>query len=219
MAVYAYHVVHSVSWHGREEEWATVYHYDMSVGSPSEAGFQSMIDAIVAAERPLFNTTTKFVRARVHGPTDETNPDGTKNREADIMQLATDINLTGSASSSYTLPPELAVVVEWYLGRSDKGYKQILKKFMHGAALTGTGAGDQQTRGQTALSSSVKAPFITQANTLEVIGIGGVTNTLSNAWGKIIPQPLTPTVKDYVVTRQFRRGKKRRAYSEPKNPG
>lgn len=194
------HITHGISWHGHIEEWDTVYHYDTPT-IDTQAGWQDLVNAIVAIERPLFSGTTSFIRARVHGPTDQT-------KVEDVMQYVGDLTGFGTATAGFTVPPEMAVVARMYMGRGPKGGKQILKKFWHGAAIEGTGVNVDQSDGRAAIVAAGKAKFITAFSNLKVITIGAGANSICNEQGKHLPSGTTPTVLDYVVTRQFKRGRK-----------
>lgn len=202
MAPYAVIITKTVNWHGRIEEWSSVYHYDTGV-APSEQGWSDLIDAIVAAERPLYGSGVLFKSARVHGPTNE-------DPEDDQMRFAKDLSLGGTSVSGIQAPPESCVVVEWSLGRSARGYKQLLKKFHHAVTIEGTSPSALHANGVNKLDSTHKAKFLTYGNAVKAITIGANTNNMCNAQGENFPASEQPTVLDYTYTRQFRKGRKRR---------
>lgn len=202
MAPYAVIITRSLNWHGHAEEWSSVYHYDTGT-APSEQGWNDLIDAIVAAERPLFGSDVSFKSARVHGPTNGTQAE-------DQMRFAKDLTGVGSSTSGIVVPPESCVVIEWSLGRSPRGYKQLLKKFMHMVNIEGTGASQGHADGRSQLGTAHKAKFITYGNAVKAITIGPVTNNLCNSLGENFPAADQPTVLNYTHTRQFRKGRKRR---------
>lgn len=194
------HITHSISWQGKQEEFDTVYHYDTPTITTA-SGWQELVNAIVALEKPLFPSTVNFVRARVHGPTDLT-------KVEDVMQYVGDLTGQGTATAGFPCPPELAVVSELYMGRGPKGGKQILKKFWHAAQVEGTGAISPMTTGVNPLLAAQKTKFQTAYDSLKTITIGAGSNAICNEAGKHLPAGTSSTVKDYVVTRQFRRGRK-----------
>lgn len=194
------HITHSINWQGKLEEWDTVYHYDTPTITTT-SGWQELVNSIVTIEKPLFPSTVNFVRARVHGPTDAT-------KVEDVMQYVGDLTGQGTATAGFPVPPELAVVVEMYMGRGPKGGKQILKKFYHAAQIEGTGAISPMTTGVNPLLAAQKAKFIAAYEDLKDLPIGAGVNYICNESGKHLPVGTSATVKDYVVTRQFRRGRK-----------
>src|SRR5215216_5832514 len=202
--IVAVHMKHSVLFHGSQEEWDTVYHYSTPTIT-TDAGWLDLANAIKAAEQPLYGADVTFKQVRIHGPTDHVNADGTKNKADDQMIAVLDLSGAGTSTSGQTIPPEMAVVLEWYLGRSNKGYKQILKKFFHGVTIAGTSPTTGMAFGRDALLADNKTKFITAGNNLKTISISAGSNNIVNSWGKGLPTGTAPTVKDYVVTRQFRR--------------
>lgn len=198
----AVHITKTSAWKGHVEEWENVYHYD-TPAITSEAGWDELIDKIVTAEKVFLPSTVGFVRARVHGPTDQTKDD-------DVMRRVRDLTGSGSASPTGSIPPELAVVCSIYMGRSPRGYKRFLRKYYHGAALAGAGVGSGQSYATAALSASMKSLFTNNLDPLRAFMIALGQCQLVTPDGVHIPTGEAWKVNDYISTRQFKRGRKER---------
>jgi hypothetical protein len=198
----AVHITKGITWHGHVEEFENVWHYDTPTIT-TDAGWDELIDAVVAAEKLVFPPGVSWLRARVHGPTDTTEAD-------DIMRRVKDLTGVGSGTTSFVLPPELAVVASFYMGRSSRGFKIFLRKYLHGVSITGTGAAIGHTTGVSALGANQKAAFTTLMNTCKTVTIGAGVNNLCTPKGLHIPAGTSPVIADYVATRQFKRGRKER---------
>lgn len=196
-------ITKSVQWHGHAEEFSNVYHYD-TPAVMLDAGWSELIDKIVAAEKLVHSSAVTFVRAKVNGPTDQ-------GEAANVMQFAKDLSGNGTATAQVSMAREAAYVCSFYLGRSQRGYKQILKKFVHSCAIVGATAAAGQETGAAALAAGHKAPLITFMNSIKNINTGSADeNNLCNDKGKHLPLASDPTVADYIYTRQFKRGRRRK---------
>jgi hypothetical protein len=200
---YAVQVTYACSWKGLTEEYSNVLHYDAGALLNTEGGFENLADQVVAALRPLFHTEVTFKRVRVHGPTH-------LGKVEDQMRLVKDLTGTGSMTSAVVLNPEVAVVADVYMGRGPKGGKQYLRKYFRSLRLPGTGASEAMSRGMSPLATAQKTPYVSAMNTLKTVSVAGFTNDICNKEGKHLPLGSDWTVNDYVATRQFRKGKKRK---------
>jgi hypothetical protein len=188
---------------GVQEEFSNVFHYDAEAIVNSTGGFEALADQVVSALRPLFTTRVNFKRVRVHGPTDLT-------KVEDQMKLVKDLTGTGSLVENFSMPPELAIVADVYVGRGPKGGKQMLRKFLHSCGLPGSGGSSDQAFGRAALAAGVKTPIESALNSLKTVTVAGFTNDICTPAGKHLPVGSTWAVNPYVATRQFRKGRKER---------
>lgn len=211
------HITKSATWRGVPEEFENVYHYDTELRT-SQADFEELVNDIVRVERTIHTADVSFVRARVHGPTDGTLADGTKDKAADIMRYVVDLTGTGAALAGAAIGPEASYVGRWYLGRSAKGYKQYLKKFFHTRVILGGTGNVDIAFGVAPLTQAQKDPMIAALNDLKNIIVGTNQYNLTNSWGKGLPLGTDPEVADFIHNRQLRRGRKSKA-GPVTNPG
>lgn len=195
MAPYGFQIVKSVTWRGEEEEFGNVYHYDLA-GILSS--YSSIVDAIVAIEKPAFGTNVTFKSARVWGPTDS-------GPEAAVTELVKDLSGLGTQAGTAVIPMEETLVVQWYLGRSPTTQrKRFLRKYLHICKASTT---DQTTggMGNTAISSNLTTLGTTYGDGVKNLTVGG-QNIPICAWnGDHLPVGTTTQVLPYMHTRQFRR--------------
>lgn len=203
MAPYGYQITKQVSWHGKQEQFSNIYHYDSGTVIESEAGFLTLLNAIKNEEKALLDNSVQFVQGRAFGPTNGTPAQNQMRAVVDWTDYAT--NITGAAPA-----PEMAVVADVYVGRGPAGRKQFLRKFFHMARLPGVSAGGLALAGQQALPAASKQPVIDMMNRLKTVNVGANPNDICTPSGKHLPLGSTWTVNDFVHTRQFRRGRKRK---------
>lgn len=123
MAVFAVSITKQKSWRGENQEFSNVYHYRTDVAEPFND--QGVVDALVAAESPLFGSSTQFVRARTWGPTDGSPADS-------VMREVIDLNQSGTGASNTSFYKEFAAMVYWPLGRyGSRNRPQYLRKWLH----------------------------------------------------------------------------------------
>lgn len=194
------HLTKRANWHGVAEEWDSVYHYATPTIT-TESGWEGLADAVANAERELYGPSVSIIRCRIHGPTNTT-------KAEDIMRLVKDYALPGTKNETLITPPESAVVVRWFLGRSTQGYKQILKKFYRYVALFDSGATQQMADGRVALNAAIVTRFVNFGNSMKTLTIGAGDNHLVNSQGKNLPVGTNAEVLKYTHTRQFRKGRK-----------
>jgi hypothetical protein len=200
MPPYAVQVTMGVSWHGAEEEFSNIFHYDTPTIT-TDSGWDELANAVVAALRTIHTSNVTFKRVRVHGRTD-------LSKIEDQMRLVKDLTGVGTMSSVATLPPETAVVADVYVGRGPKGGKQFLRKYIKARGLPGAGATEGMSFGVTALGSAQKTPFVNALNGLKSVSVGGALNDICTPQGKGLPAGSEWSVNPYTSTRQFRRGTK-----------
>lgn len=185
------------AWHGANERWSNVYHYetDFTVNS-TNAG--ACIDALVTFEKPVHAGSVTFKSGRLW-----TTGLGPALNETLLIK---DLSGAGTLSTGTTLYRECAVVVQSYTGRNSITGKRIfLRKFIHACSLP-TGALTGQAEGSVALDATRKAPFLTYGDQIqEVVPAAGQLMTLEAPSGANLSPSAPVTVKDFVTVRQFRR--------------
>lgn len=208
MAPYAVHITLRTNFHGKAEEFDLVFHYNTGP-SPTEAGWIDLMNAIRTDLQSQYGAETTFVRGRVHGPSDAPNEEDRQMRAAVDFPL----NTVGTKNTGTALAPELAPIIEWDLGRSSRGYRQILKKFLRGCRLPTTDVNILQ--GRTELDTTSKNELTGLGNSLKQKTIGAVVNNICNPSGKVFPAASLATTAKYVHSRQMRRGRKRTVNPSP----
>lgn len=193
------HITKSVLWRGAQEEFENVYHYDTPSGLNTDAGWNDLVDAIVAIEKLFHANNVTWRQARVHGPTNTTQAE-------DVMRFVKDLSGTGAISGGTLMPFEMTIVAQLYMGRSGAPYhrKTFLRKYFHVCRLTPAGSGDDAL-GNTALSTAQKDFYKGHMNSLKTITIGGFANDLCKPNGNHIPLATDAVILNYAHTRQFRR--------------
>lgn len=198
---YAVAVTMSTLWHGEEEEFSNVFHFDAPALINSEGGWESLADQVVSALRPIMASTVTFRRVRVHGPTH-------LSKAEDQMRLVKDLTGAGTLAVNFDIAPENCVVADLYVGRGPKGGKQFLRKYLHTCGLTAAGSSNA-AQGRTSIVQAARTPFETALNSLLTVNVGGVPNQICTPNGKLPPGGNSFAVNPYVASRQFRRGRKR----------
>lgn len=187
---------------GKTERWSNAYCYETA--ATTDAEYSTLIDAIVAAERPVHAPQVSFKRASVYTTQGLNGP-------ADLgsMYFVKDLSVVGTAiaSGGGTMYREAAVLVKWPLPRKQKatglGRQRSLKKWIHTCSVMGFNTAVNQ--GTEALTSTEKGPFMTYA-----ASIGGpVTGTTLVAPDGTPPSGVAQ-VHDYLEHRQFKRGRKKK---------
>lgn len=186
------------------EQFASVYNYDIGLlSSLIDSDATSLINNLVALEKPCYNGSVNFVNARVW----ERGGTPAENETIKIMDLTgggTQLNPTQS------LYPELAVVVQLDTGRNTTtGRKIYLRKYVHALSLNSSGS---QGLGAAALTTGQKGPFLTYGQAIREVTVGGLPNTavLESPGGQNLASGATVTVLDYLHIRQFTRRRPRR---------
>ncbi len=205
MAPYGIQITMSTTWHGKAEEFSNVFHYDLLGSDFDEAKWTDLINQLVADMKPIFATEVTFVRARVFGPTNGLAVDN-------VMKHAQDLSGTGViGAGGPPMFPESSIVGSFYLGRSAKGFKIFLRKYLHvGRFDNVVGAPVATLEGRAALTIPQKGLYTTFMNNIKNYTIGLNTPALCTPKGQQLPIASDPAINDYVRTRQFRRGSKRK---------
>lgn len=211
MAVYQYHITKQRDWRGKSERWENTYHYDSQSPITSEQGFIDLLVAIRDIEKIVHGNDVAFVQGRAHGPIEYSGTPPVKNKEVDIMRAVVDwTGQVGVRATGAAVAPELAVITSVLVGRSARGYKQILKKFWHVCRLLDAAAGDDASRGIGIIPGTARTLYSDQFNALRQVLIGGNTNVMCTPQGKLWASGNPSVCQPYLHTRQFRRGRKER---------
>ena len=184
-------LIKSFTYRDAVEEWGNSYHFVGDVPS-DDAGWESLVSALVAIEKLVLPLTTSIVRAYCY-------PDLSPHH-ASVLTV-TDASFgatTGSLSTpsgSFLAPGDAAMWIRWKTARTNTHGKPIyLRKYYHGAIVTPAG-GDGDT-----IESTQHAAL----NTL-----GTALNGVSGDWPGIAgPDGVAPgarAVSPYVTTRTLRR--------------
>ena len=158
-------ITKSVLFQGNTEEFSNVYTYDGV--SDDDSAVESLVDAVVAAERPIFSGAVRFVRAKAWkvaglGP--------------NVMRITKDLSGNGGATTGASMYPELAVMVRWSLPSrttaflsSDNAVRRVsryLRKYLHTCTphnlaidAGGSGSTPAATSPLTAYANAVRAPL------------------------------------------------------------
>lgn len=191
------HITKQADWRGNPEQFENVYHFD-TPSITTDAGWDELIDAVVAIEKPLFASMVSWIQARVHGPTNTT-------KAEDVMIRVKDLTGSGTLPGSGALTPlEMAIVASVYLGRSPRGFKVFLRKYWHTGRLASSPTGSSAALGNAALLAGDKTPYVNAFNSMRQITIGPGNNTLCTPSGRPFPAGATVNVANHLHVRQFR---------------
>lgn len=200
---YAIELTMAQNYQGRVEEFSNIWHYDQEGVPLADSDWSGLGDALVNIMKPVFSPLVTFKRFRVYGPTNLTKVES-------VMRVVKDVNLPGTSASGAKFSPELAFVGWVYMGRGPKGGKQILRKYLHTLASPETTESADALLGRAVLSSTGKASIAAALNSTKNLTYSGITLPICNEDGKHLPLGSNWAVLDYLHTRQFRRGHKRK---------
>lgn len=186
---------------GRTERWSNVYCYETTADSPT--AYQTLINAVVAAEQPVHGSTVSFKRARVFTTSGLNGVLDTGN-----MYFVAELTGAGSMTDAGTVSVyrECAVLLKWPLPRKvgllgQLGRQRSLKKWIHTFAAGPLSAA--AANGISQITGGLATPFNTYANSVQnpVAGSSLVSpdGTAPNG---------TPVVHPWLEHRQFPRGRK-----------
>ncbi len=206
--IVAAHSKKTISWHGKAEETENVYHFITPIDGADVGSLEALATALVNAEKTVFGSNVTFKQVRIHGPTNTTPAD-------DKMIAVKDMTGVGSQAPGSYLPPELSMVASFYVGRSSRGYKRFLRKFLHLGILPGGAGNASMANGELALPSTAKTPVVNFMNSVKNLSTGLATYNICTPDGTGLPVGSAPTVLDYTYTRQFRAGRRRKPATPP----
>lgn len=198
MAPFAVSITKRVLFRGSQEQFSNVYHYDLSTTINTDAGWDDLIAAIVAKERPFHSTQVTFVEGRVWGPTNQ-------GQLQSITRRITDLTGTGQNSGGGEIWPELCIVASFFVGRNPATQrKRFLRKYFHVQALMASTGGSGATLGRAPLAAADKTPIANAMNDLKTITIGTAPHDLCTPQGDHLPLGSSPKVLDHLHVRQFK---------------
>lgn len=190
-----------MTWRGKAETFENVYHYDLSP-NPSDELITAILDELKRLETSVFAPAVTITQGRAHGPTH-------LEKDDDVMRVVKDYAQVCSGPGSVVVPFELATVAQWYIGRSEKGYKQILRKYFHVCGLNNPGPAG--ALGNANLQAVERSDLEAKYSNFKSLGLGTMgTVTMCNPQGKQIPLATPTVLLPQLRVRQFRRGSKRK---------
>lgn len=197
MAAYGFSITKSATWRTGAERFSNVYHYNI-VGSPSDVDFEGIIDGLVVDEKAVHDATTLFVEARAWGPTD--GPES-----ANLIRFVKDLSGPGTLSGGGAIGRELAVVVQFLLGRSPTTQRRVyLRKYIHAGRIPVSSAGSDAAIGNSNLAAGDKSPFTTYGNNIRVQNVGASAFGLCSPRGQVLDPSTTTRVLDALHVRQLK---------------
>lgn len=191
-------ITKQLQWHGHNEQFSNVYHYDFGAGGGILPGAMSALaDALVAQEKLVHSASVSFIGSRVwsHGGTPAENE----------TLLLRDETGNGSLTISAGLYREACVVVQLYTGRhTATGRRIYLRKFIHSCGLPATATNAEY--GQVALTSNGKAPFLQYGQNIRTLNLlaSAEVAVLEAPGGSNLAGDASVSVLDYVTMHQFR---------------
>lgn len=186
-----------VSWHGRDEEFSNVYFFgDGGVGlSPSEATALSLIDAVIAAEKPMTASIVRFLGGAAYHIGVSDTPGDTD--AIAIRELAATGNQGTNAATTF-VNPEMAVDFRFLLGG-----RRYLRTMFHICWSGGYDPTSRSATGSSSLGSDVRAFAEKMLN-----------GPWTGSYQRIAPNGDRPTAimyNPYLEHRQFHRYRRRNA--------
>src|SRR5215217_594862 len=188
MAPYAVSITKSIQWRGQQENFSNVYHFDTQQPINTDAGWDSLIDQIVASEKTIHSNLVTFRIGRVWGPTNQ-------GPAASETQRIKDLSGTGSMTVGVRIYSEAAVVAHFFVGRrAGTGRKRFLRKFFHSQGLPTSLAGADGSSGLTTIAAGDKTPYAAHMNLVKSIQVGGGGNNLCTPDGTNLPAGAAPVI-------------------------
>jgi hypothetical protein len=178
-------VVKSFSFRGVAQEFSNTYYYETTLGV-LEGTAISLIDAVVALERPMHSSSVTFVRARCWSA------GGTKQENQMLAQKQLSGAGTNSNGPLSSMDRERAFLVRFRAGNDTKGRPVYLRKWWHldvGVIATdnlGTGGVLQNTA---QLGSAARSQLVTWGNQFKSVQVGPQEFSLVSEKGRNIDGP------------------------------
>lgn len=197
MAPYGIQISKQITFRGVSELFANIYHYDTGAIIDTDSGWDSLIDQIVAIEKTVYGSAVAYKEGRVFGPTNQ-------GVAANQMRRVKDLTGNGTLVGGGNLFAEAAVVCSFYIGRNPAtGRKRFLRKFYRSQLLPSSSGGDV-LGGRLPLTAADKLPYTTAMNNLKTITVGASANDLCTPQGDHLPLGSSPTILDFVHSRQLK---------------
>lgn len=186
-------------WHGVQEQFDNVYYYDGPPVTGSNPDlWKAVVDAVVAAEKPVHGTNVEFITGRIWSA------GGTILQNVTLGLFDLDGFGTGLSVKYFK---EAAVLVEWECDRVNVlGRKVYLRKFIRPCSVL-NGASDAMMQGEAQLDSVTKGPFKAYANKVQELSVGASLENfvLTSPTGRQPRNPQNGVVNNYLISREFRR--------------
>lgn len=197
MPIYGASITKRFLYHGVQEEFSNVYHYNSGVIDSVAAN--AILDQLVQLERPVHASGPVFF---VEGRVWEVGGSPQENE----MILVRDLSGQGSLAIATPVHRACAVVVKLYLGRKSRtGRRVYLRKHVHSAGLPSSAV--EEAVGAAVLGATNKGPFLTYGNGIKNLTVAGVPDgaRLCAPDGSGLPLGTNAEVLDYLSIRQFGR--------------
>lgn len=195
MPIVGVHIEKKFSWRGTDEFFENVYHYDTGSWVETDAGWNELIDDVVTIEKSFHSSEITFTKARIHGPTNTTKAD-------DKMLYIKDLSGTGSGTTATGMPKEMAVVVQLYMGRTQRGYKSFLRKYYHTRHMPNSTG--EALAGNAQMAAADRTYFAGKLDSLKTVLVGSNTVDLCKPSGEHIPLATGAYCHPYLHTRQLK---------------
>lgn len=200
MAPFGYSIEKEVAWRNGTERFSNVYHYDSNTPSPTNGDLESILDALVTAEKAIHGAKVSFKVGRVWGPTDQ-------GAAASVTRIVKDLSGAGTQVNDDDMPAEITTVAQLYLGRSSTTQrKRFLRKYYHTCSRLNTaGFTSGAAQGNVALPQAYRDKFVTHMNAIKTLNdqIAAAHNICAPN-GDHLPLNTTPTVLPHMHIRQFK---------------
>src|SRR5829696_1239648 len=146
------------------QEFGNTYYYENVGLLPDAALCESIVDYIVAAERPMHAAVVTFVRARVWsaggGPADNE------------MLFEKPLTGPGTSTAQLNIDRERAILVQWPAGKDSRGRPVFLRKWYHSCGTFGGVTFTQaQIENTTKLSDTQRGQIVGYANDLSRVPV------------------------------------------------
>jgi hypothetical protein len=179
---------------GHDEYWSNVYHYVGDEGAFDEGNAATVLDQLLAAERPVHSNAIRFVEGRVWRT-----PSAVGRRDTVLVR---DETASGTATESDTMYIECAYLIQWRTARpSATGRPVYLRKFIHACSTLGSSTGGMQS-GRTQLGTTERGVLTTYARAVDTVTWSTVTLPLGSESGRIAPEA-GEQIFPYLEHRQF----------------
>lgn len=123
MAQFGVSITKRTAFRDSTQEFANTYHYSYTGLNPSASLAESIIDAIVAIEKPFHSGDVTFVYARLWSS------GGTIEQNAMIFEKV--LTGVGTSALNASMDKERAILVQWNAGKDIRNRTVRLKKWFH----------------------------------------------------------------------------------------